>query len=996
MGKKPAFLAVALIAAFIAHACSWPTSIEIKTDKFKLSVPVRIGEFDVAAMLADLLEDSLKDFDGELEIYDMVDYTDAQAFLVAVNMNLMELMDPGDYLDKMNEQMAKMDDIQPGSFTSMKSDPIEMPTIAPPSINETVSIEMKDLFDDIEDTLNNFPAEVISIPVTYLLVKPDDTIDVPTLPGFMSFESNGPKVGSCDFSTVVVKEGKIALLFSLTPVDADLSDVEITIDGISLETEEGPIGIPPVSSKITLNSSNRSDKYEVSLNQGDELDKNDMPQFKIGAITFEYNGSEYDYSFNFSIQPKISGFSMQGIKGLNLTEDFVLNGGALLNKIESALDLGTVPEEFLNADIGEGKLSINIGLPQKPLIPPYGTYCEGLTITYEIFIIQDPIDTDFKGLSDGNGEPWKISGSNNEGTDINLGGVGGKQINGNTVRIIKNPAENHSQIRISTINGGADFEILNDEKNLPVTLEMALTISELKTVRWELNEKIGDLFKENEFTINFEELGGDKNITEFIEFIKFSDIAVGLDFNVLAEHASEALPLLPGECGLPEALQNRLAMGITCIPLEFDGTSYPVSTKDPLLPDPNVFLISSKDVTLDPIPKTITVKTQFSPVINGPAYGTKKYMEIGPVSGGDTLKLFAKPKIDFTWEKARIDLKKALSTAGINPDELSGTFPEREKKGVDLDDNAGKYMSDISLSSKIQAKLFFTGPKQLIDALQPKLNFGAEWEDKDDENNIISDLFYDDTIRMTDLSAKSELLPGKNEKGQYIYEGTEMPGEPDEGMVLNSDLLVDAISAFPRNLRFTYELDMDVITVTPGMFEFDADDEDNLSILFVMMVPLELAVKKGGKFIVPQDVFGDEGKDLFGRNSLDEDSVFTNVNVKSLSLRIDFHEALFRGAVLHIDADRFEEPDLDDPYYIPPKILFREGLSLDSGKSIQVVMKSRDWDIIRSKLIIPNIEIEFREDSTIKIPREFMPTTITITASGSYTAHLEDDLGVKW
>jgi hypothetical protein len=318
----------------------------------------------------------------------------------------------------------------------------------------------------------------------------------------------------------------------------------------------------------------------------------------------------------------------------------------------------------------------------------------------------------------------------------------------------------------------------------------------------------------------------------------------------------------------------------------------------------------------------------------------------------------------------------------------------------------GKYMSGITFfEDSIQAKLFLGGSYAFIEEVTKSnqgfsmsLNFGSMGSVLDDPADPNSwktneELFSTNiAITMDNVSSSLPSLPMLGLGDDYTYKGIELPNFLGEMDVPVNSGMAGLIAALPKDLRFFYQLTNlpETLTATREMFD-DDDGSGGLKALLVMMVRLELQAEPGAFIRVPDDVF-ESGKDLFERESLDDDSIFNEMNVKTLKLRIDFDSTLFHGAFLHIDSGKNADGEIKNR----EDTLFPDGLKFGSNNRIEVTASSNDWKIIRNNLIYPEIRIEFPDPGgKIVIPRgkSMLPTRITIAVSGSFILDL-DNLGL--
>ena len=1007
---KKKYLAGAVIAALIINACTMPSSLEITTDKLKINAPVKTGTFNIATILSEKLADSFPD---DFELYDMKNYPNVKAFLISYKMELMESFNPNDYLTDIKLKIKELDDISPAD-SKIYPNPVKIPKLTPAGMGSTEWLDLSDTINNVESQLNTASVQPVSEPFPNVMIGLGQTgVQLPSdlndeLEDIAIIDSSA--AGAYQFDAMILASGTMSLVFKVLPDGGPLSsNIDISITGIAFQgkTSNGFIGIPASSQNAWLHSGNGfTDTIHIDL-AGETIEMNDLPRFVVGGITDNFGGTPEQVSFNLEVTPIISGITLRGARGVQF--------GEIIQEIPASvadtIKLNSVPDGFINADISAGSLTLSARLPDNAALANT-TYCDGVTIEYKIFIKQDPVSFDsewFNGFSPTAGQPMEISGT----SPLNYSLIGKKINNQALACVIKSDvpsgSTDYSQIIIRSVPGGANFVLYDDDiydedtvnpntgafndKSLPVTVNTDMAIGEFSTVRWKLENNIGEpLIPIPAYEIDFGDIGGD-DISKFMKSITYDTISLGIDFTVPnpapVPPAGESA-LTPGAASLPPPLRDRLAMKVSCPELGFNNVIKKLNTANTNAagnPNLNEFFGDSGTIVLKDAggnPKVIPVVLDIVPVV-GADWDTKtyKYMELGPldVSGsGDTvLDIFGSTSFHFSWIRAEIDLKEALDSAGTDTGMLKGKFPEDSKDPVNLYEKAGKYMHGITLGNNVRAKMFFAGPHGLIDIMNPRLEFGAEWKerinfsnpDDDDPGNWLdnSDMFFSDALTVHDLVN----LP------VVTQDDTDLP---PGGMNMGTNF-VTALSAMPDKLRFNYELLLptEPITVYPDTFDI-TESGSGLTAMFVMVIPLELIAEPNGYFSVPDDIFEEDGnpKDLFGREEL-KDSVFNDVTIRSLGVKINFDTAFFRGAVLHLDGN----PD-------PARRLFPNGLQLNNGRnnSLEVNLSGNDWKIIQENMIYPKIQLAFPQGSEMIVPKNFMPTSITIAASGSYTIDFDD------
>jgi hypothetical protein len=433
-------------------------------------------------------------------------------------------------------------------------------------------------------------------------------------------------------------------------------------------------------------------------------------------------------------------------------------------------------------------------------------------------------------------------------------------------------------------------------------------------------------------------------------------------------------PLKPGS-GLPEELKNHIALRIRCPEFGFYEND-PRHTKE-LAQEENEFTgtTPSRLIINDEDPR-VNVYADLLPVVDGQMKGAGfPYMEFGSVDMTNNddvvMNIFAQVNMDYTWSEAEIDMQAVLSDSNR----------KEPYEPVDMS-KFSKYMHGITFSDHIEAKIYMSGPSKLIELLQPRMNFWAEWEDENMEIQTESML----TLGEFKVGDHFPKLPGKDFLGELVYSGIVLP-EPELGMDLTGSF-GRIIASLPPNLRLKHEMVLsdtgkDTLTVRPETFDdVEEGDDSKLKALLMLILPMKFIAEPGGYFAMPGDMFGsdDSGEDLFGRTSINDDSIFTSVNIKSLGMRMDFGYSFFAGSYLRFDRD---------------DILFGEnGIFVGKGNSLNITFTSEQKSIINENLIYPSIKFVYPEGRSLQIDKYVLPVRIVIAASGSYTLKLDDDIGL--
>jgi len=920
--KKACVLAGIILVVLLAFACEMPSSIEFKSDKFEMNAPIKIANFNLATILSEALKDSFPD---DFEMYDMVNYGNGliQAFLIGYQMDIMESFNPDDYLNHLNDNM----------------DPIDETITIPQMITDAVMEEwhffpMDAFFTEMENNIN------------HTLTPGPNSSYFTSSPQFHFFKPTAP------FDAVFVDESKIEVTIKLDfggfvpPLG-----LEITLNNIRIM---GPTYYGNQDSKtMILNSGDYEGTVTIAISNA-RIVTADPLEISIGSIS-----NPASFPFDLVMQ-------MQVLPSITLRGAEKLRSGYRQDNLPSQIidDFGLDPiDKMINAKIAEGDFNITADPPLNPGTHDK-TYSEDLSLNigYIIRMKQDSVG--------GPGYPpdnpvGSLNGLNGVALTEMAHSLNGKWINGNALTV----DDTASIIWIEAdAADGITFELFDDdyeyngmhhlpltEKVLPVKVSMKMNIDSLEVVRW----KKSILPPIDIPEIDFANMGGDTNVS-FIKKIYFDEINLNIDF---------------GENGLPEELKNQIALKVIC-----DDFTPSFSAAEELHAEKNT--LTDGPTMLDVENSSSSNKVKFNAELVPYPDENSAYIEFDwtanpvDITGNDgfTMNINGQVTIDFDWTSAEINLRAALTQANMDPNALEGTFPENAAKGDDVDlSPLKKYMNGITFGG-VAAKIFFAGPPDIIRALHPELNFDAEWKDDNNAPDTMPMLETAQDLRSI-INEVLPQLPGKNASGEWVYSGAGLPG--GNGLPLTG--FNELISKFPQDLRFHYEMTLtgtnDTIVVFPDTFPEDGDNK--IRALLAIQLPLELVAAPGGYFSIPGDLFGDDGNsDLFGRKSPGEDSPFTGVNIKSLTLKMDFGHYLFAGSFLHFDRD--------DALFGP------HGISLGTSNSLNVTFTSLQQNVINSRLIHPGMKFRFPFGKTLQITRNFLPVRIVISASGSYTLDLED------
>jgi len=713
------------------------------------------------------------------------------------------------------------------------------------------------------------------------------------------------------------------------------------VEETSTAPNERFIGFPQSPQDVVLGYPNFSGSVVINLSNA-EIKAAHPPQFRFGTVLLEYTGvPHYDeVTLALVIGISVDDIALRGARGLRIGTLRHPMPDGIINSIEM-----DAPDGFINTEITKGTFSIEVETP--PYVPGSNqTYGEGLYLEVALAISQAPMNVNgevFSGLTG----PWRVGTE----TDMDFG-EHPQTINGNDINI----DSGNSFLYITAGQSGISFELFGehfDEKKLPVTVRMDMNIEQLGVIRWELDD---ELIPIPEIELDFADIGG-TDVTEFLESITFDQIELGLNFTAL-----------------DQALDGGIALLVKSPRLGFPGsaTDAVVLTKGE-----NIFSSTASETAPLEINlvdnSVIAVEVEILPVRNGVPMPNSRILELGPFDiDGEReteLTISAEINLNFNWTEAYINLTRLLGD-GYS---LSGGVPDEPVEfGALLSD----FMSGVTFSDgAVGLGVYLDGPTGLINEIQPSFRLTAVFGDDEEPDQLLN--LGPDDIRFDGFPT----LPDNG-----IFTGTSLP---PGGLDIELDGFLNIIADMPEYLGFTYEVELGqggIIRVTPDMFEDVLDYDGAIRAMVLLKIALDFHAGPGAYFALP--LFENE-PDLFGRANRD-DPLFNdnNLNINSLRLRVEFNDSVFRGARLHVDGGRFDTgiPDAD--------ILFgRNGLSLaDQHGNLDITFTSRDMDVINRRLIPPDIRIVYPNPggTRLRIPRDPLPTRISIAASGSYRLTFDD------
>jgi hypothetical protein len=336
---------------------------------------------------------------------------------------------------------------------------------------------------------------------------------------------------------------------------------------------------------------------------------------------------------------------------------------------------------------------------------------------------------------------------------------------------------------------------------------------------------------------------------------------------------------------------------------------------------------------------------------------------------GKTLSIKGNAELFQHWTEAEVNIADVLNASLENGD-FEGKYPDVDngEKPIDLsllDD----YLKGFSFTG-IEAAAYLSGPEKTIEALtslKPKLKIDAEYSETETPINIMD---------MDPITLDQECIVIKDNPNYLDSEGSYKRNRlPTKGNTFN---FVDVINAMPDELVFNYKVDMpDTIKIKPDMFVDDNNGNVSSDIVanIMLLIHLELETGDNGGSITFPDMFQDQN-DLLGRQSLDNNFLFTSFNVDYISFSVDFTNAFFTGGKLFIEKDNGQQK------------LFPEGISLGGGR-ITINITNNSLDFIKKNYIDPDFRLEFEPGSKITIPRNIGVTSVKIAAKSKNSIKLD-------
>jgi hypothetical protein len=312
------------------------------------------------------------------------------------------------------------------------------------------------------------------------------------------------------------------------------------------------------------------------------------------------------------------------------------------------------------------------------------------------------------------------------------------------------------------------------------------------------------------------------------------------------------------------------------------------------------------------------------------------------------------------WKKATIDMHEA-----VRGDEgLTGQFPQTMEDGFDLSE-LGKYIEGFTFEG-MEARMYISGSP--ISGLEPDLTLHARYNGKD--GVLKEKCLYKGSFNID----STPLVLDDNYITNESYNRKHLPGIDDNQpeFILNQKTLRDIFITLPDGLFFGYEIGLgDIVDVYPEYFVDDPDafDSSKIAPALLIMLPIHLTATTDESTISLPNMFGNM-KDLFDRDK--PETLFESMNIKTLTMSIEFLEPFFTGGSLFLDGDKENAPLLFYP----------NGIKL-GGKKTTVDFDKTQRDIVEKQLIKPNIWLKFKENDEVIVPKKLGVVSIGFEVEGT-------------
>jgi hypothetical protein len=594
----------------------------------------------------------------------------------------------------------------------------------------------------------------------------------------------------------------------------------------------------------------------------------------------------------------------------------------------SSMDLSPgIDSTFLHASIADGDMEIIVEVENEN-----GAILDknAFDIKYNINLVQD-IVSPYSGLSCSIGP-------------LNIMSLNGQHINGGKINI------NSSSIEITPRPGS--ITLPSDE--LKIKIKVKINIRKLKEI--DLNFlSITNVLNDHQI----EPVSLD-DVSPYVNYILYQEKGIGLRFNFTE-------------------MIDGLAMSIESNALSFDpGFQNLTKGKDILFSNKNNGTIWLSG----PLPSFSNV-AEFPPFTPGvsnnfdfklklkPSGSDENVLHIEPAEGitPDILKIKGTAEFFQNWKEAQLNLDNIIKSAPgmVGTGIYTKRIPGEDEDPINLS-MLSYYISGFSFS-EIKSEFHINGPKGVVSNLNVgeniKLSLWAEyWGKEITDNYNREDIYIEESLILEETPVS---LNDRDFDARGSYKKSSLP---PNGKHFEFSKIMEAQ---PNNLVFNTRMEIpSTITVTHDIFQReDSIIDSKITVTIFIMLPLKLTVTGNAPGTIKFPDMFDGANDLFGRDNLNEDSVFKSLGIEHLKFSIDFTGAFFNGGKFFIEKEGEE-------------LLFPNGINL-SGKRMELYISGSDLDIIKNNLITPDLRLIFNSpNSMLNVPRNIGLNNFKFEARGKF------------
>ncbi|MDR2718938.1 MAG: hypothetical protein LBB89_12865 [Treponema sp.] len=443
---------------------------------------------------------------------------------------------------------------------------------------------------------------------------------------------------------------------------------------------------------------------------------------------------------------------------------------------------------------------------------------------------------------------------------------------------------------------------------------------------------------------------GDDNKIPPVSLVDMAQYVVTIDFNECnyeENDYSEGIGLNFHFTKIPPGLE----MSVTCEGLRFPD---PDEYYKPLVEGDNVFgnkeqltlaLAEYKKNEADSQKKLRFIMTLRSA---NPANRGEWVINDPDLSPGDMTKIEGEMRFFRVWKKAEINLAAAIKSSS-KLDEVTGKYPDRAFDFSGLQD----YFDGGFTFNDMEVKIYMDGPDSdsINNKLEPKLWLGAQYSGNtgDDRQNLYNDALF---ISQNPINLGDYLDENKSYKYQHLPE--EIPGYDG---TINEETVADIFLKMPADLSFIYSIKVKedkFLIVYPETFADDSGENSSITTTMMIMLPMSLTATGDGdsRSTVSFPYMFGKDEDLFGREEAED--LFSAADIDYIRMTIDFSDKIFT------DGHLFINKEYDD--------LFPQGIKLN-GKKTVFNFTDEELEVIKGKLIFPDIKVEIDNGGTINVPK---------------------------